>query len=214
MSGFFSGSCTTAQAILEMNASDGISRKIICVQLPEPMDQESEAYNSGYKTIADIGRQRFYQSIRYIKNTPDLFKYCQDDVGVKVFKLAPSNFKQWRGDDIESTEELEIQIELFKKSEKDNAETQNILYELLLKLGHSLATPIDKITVEGVPIYAINDHDTLFVLNTFNFDMIKPLLDLQPHEIIALDSVFHDSDELKSNIELSCRDMNIQFVCI
>ena len=135
--------------------------------------------------------------------------------------LAPSNFKQWRGDEIETAEQLAKQLELFVQSEKEGADVGDILYELLLKAGFPLTTPLERLSIptlehgnENVPVWRVNNGELLFVLEAFNLAMIAPLLGLSPKEILCLDSVFQGSDELKTNLDLQCRDARIRFTCV
>ncbi|MDE3183952.1 MAG: site-specific DNA-methyltransferase, partial [Bacteroidota bacterium] len=112
---FFAGSATTAEATLELNKEDGGNRKFILVQLPELTGENSEAYKAGYKTIADISKERIHRVIKKIEiekaEKPDLFDNGKQDLGFKVFKLSPSNFKIWRGNDI-TEENLAQQLEV------------------------------------------------------------------------------------------------------
>jgi adenine-specific DNA-methyltransferase len=103
---------------------------------------------------------------------------------------------------------------MFIKAEKDGTASKNILYELLLKFGQPLTTPIENFNIKGAPVFAINGRKMLFVLDSFTVEMIDALLALKPREIVALDSLFHDSDELKSNLDLQCRDAEVPFMCI
>ncbi|MDO8886162.1 site-specific DNA-methyltransferase [Candidatus Oleimmundimicrobium sp.] len=131
---FFSGSGTTAQAVLALNKEDG-NRKFILVQLPEQCDENSEAYKAGYKTIAEIGKERIRRVIKRIEDEQEGkldFGDEKPDLGFKVFKLQESNFKIWRTK-IESEEQLIKQLTLHTDPVDENAETENILYELLLK---------------------------------------------------------------------------------
>ena len=211
---FFSGSAPLAQATIELNSSEGGDRQFICVQLPEKSEEDTEAYKADYKTIADIGRERIRRVIEKLKANSDATATAPSNLGFKSFQLTPSNFKQWRGDVIDGPESLAAQIDIFVKSEKDGAETENILYELLLKLGQPLTIPIEHLEIGGAPVHAINERAMLFVLECFTLDMIEPLIALKPREIVALDSIFHDSDELKSNLDLQCRDADVRFICI
>jgi adenine-specific DNA-methyltransferase len=135
-------------------------------------------------------------------------------MGLKSFLLAPSNFKQWRGDGIDTPEQLGEQILLFAKSEKQGAQVEDMFYELLLKFGQELTTPIETLEVAGGKIFAIHDRKMLFILESFTEAMIIPLLEMKPREIIVIDGVFNDSDMLKSNLELQCRDAGIRFTCL
>ncbi|MFH1287197.1 MAG: site-specific DNA-methyltransferase, partial [bacterium] len=144
---FFAGSCTTAHAVLKLNKEDGGSRKFICVQLPEKCDEDSEAFKAGYKTIADIGKERIRRVIKKIKNEKASklnfdSNTEKQDLGFKVFKLQESNFKIWRPK-IENEEQLVEQLTLHTDPVDKNAETDNVMYELLLKSGLSLTAKIE-----------------------------------------------------------------------
>jgi adenine-specific DNA-methyltransferase len=211
---FFAGAGSTVEAVLSLNQRDGGKRQILAVQLPETIEKNTAADKAGFETIADIGRERIRRVIAKIKAECALTDPSVATLGFKSFLLAPSNFKQWRGDGIKDAGTLANQIQMFVKAEKEGAGTDNIMHELLLKFGQPLTTPIEKLDIVGVEVLAINERKMLFVLEGFTVDMIEPLLALKPREIVALDSVFHDSDELKSNLDLQCRDAEVRFTCV
>jgi adenine-specific DNA-methyltransferase len=184
------------------------------VQLPEPCDPKSAAFKAGFSTIAALSRDRIRRVIEQLKAEADLVAPVSDDLGLKSFLLTPSNFKQWRGDGIETPEQLAEQMQMFAKTEKEGAEVEHMFYELLLKFGQELTTPIETLDVAGGKVFAIHERKMLFVLESFIDAMIQPLVDLKPREIIAIDGVFLDSDPLKSNLDLQCRDAGIKFTCI
>ena len=162
---FFSGSATTAHAILNQNKKEGENRKFILVQLPEPCAEDSEAFKSGYKTIADIGKERIRVVIKNIeseianktqekrKNEKNLFSDDDTstentkplDLGFKVLKLDKSNFKQWQKLDATTSPE-KIEGELLKYVDHINpgATQEDLLYEILLKAGFQ---PTEKIEI-------------------------------------------------------------------
>lgn len=211
---FFAGSCPTAHALLEWDAGTISNRRFVCVQLPEPTEEGSEARAAGFNTIADISRSRIRKAIVAVGETADLATVPTSGLGFKSFLLTPSNFKQWRGDGIDTPEQLAEQIQMFAKSEKDGAEVEHILYELLLKFGQELTTPVEILDMADVKIFALNQRKMLFVLDTFTEAMILPMVEIKPREIIVIDGVFHDSDPLKSNLDLQCRDAGIKFTCL
>ncbi|MCK5724119.1 MAG: site-specific DNA-methyltransferase, partial [Gammaproteobacteria bacterium] len=138
---FFPGSCTTAHAVFDINRQDNGTRKFICVQLPEKCDEKSEAFKAGYKTIADIGKERIRRVIKKIKDSDNgklPFARTKQDLGFKVFKLQASNFKIWRGDNIKNGRQLEKHMQLHLDSVKKDAIEENMLFELLLKSGRNL----------------------------------------------------------------------------
>jgi adenine-specific DNA-methyltransferase len=211
---FFAGSGTTAQAILEANKQDKGRRQFLCIQLPESCEENSVAAQSKYRTISDIGRERIRRVIEKITAEADFANPVPQDLGVKCFQLTPSNFKQWRGDGIETANVLAEQIEMFVDSVKSGAKTDDLLFELLLKFCQPLTTPIEWLDIKGQRIAAIHNRSLLFILEGFSFEMIEQLLALKPKEIIALDRVFAKSDELQSNLDLACRDVEVKFTCI
>ncbi|MGH8426785.1 MAG: site-specific DNA-methyltransferase [Gammaproteobacteria bacterium] len=207
---FFAGSGTTLDAVMQQNAEDGGKRSCILVQLPERL----EGTSGGLDTIAEIARQRIAKAIKQLESKADLVSGATDGIGYKSFLLSLSNFKQWRGEGIATGEELAEQLQMFVKSEKEGADTESVLYELLLKFGQELITPVEQFEIAGKRVFAIHERGMLFVLEDFTEDMIDPLLALKPREVIALDSVFHDSDELKTNFDLQCHDADVKFICI
>ena len=145
---FFSGSCTTAHAVMKLNAEDGGNRKFIMVQLPEPTGEKSEAFKAGYKTIAEIGKERIRRAAAKIKKeNPDY----NGDLGFKVFKLDSSNIRAWNPDrnNLEQTLIDHIEHLVEGRSEED------VLYELLLKRGVDLTVPIEEKTITGKTVYSI-----------------------------------------------------------
>ncbi len=200
---FFSGSGTLAEAVLRLNREEGASCRFLCIQLPEPISDASKEW----KTVSEICRER----IRRVAASIDLADRPQN---YKSFNLSPSNFKQWRGDEIDTSEALAAQIKLFANSEKDGATVEAMLYELLLKFGQELTTAVETLDVGGVRVFAIRERQMLFVLDGFCEAMIQPLVELKPREIIVIDGVFKDSDPLKTNLDLQCRQANIQFTCL
>jgi len=145
---FFSGSCTTAHAVINLNKEDGGNRKFIMVQLPEPCDEKSEAFKAGYKTIAEIGKERIRRASAKIKEENPEY---EGDLGFKVFKLDSSNIRAWNPD--RNNLEQTIQDHLEHLVEGRNEE--DVLYELLLKRGVDLTVPIAERTIAGKTVYSI-----------------------------------------------------------
>jgi adenine-specific DNA-methyltransferase len=211
---FFAGSCTSFEAVESLNVRDHKKRRVICIQLPEPCDPDSEGFKAGYKLISDIGRERMRRVVSRIVSSADLANPAPVDLGFKSFLLAPSNFKQWRGDGIEDAEALAAQLQMFVAGEKPGATPEDMLFELLLKFGQPLTVPIERLAIGGATVYAINGRTMVFILEKFTLEMVEPLLGLKPREVVAIDGVFHDSDELKTNLDLQCRDAQVRFTCV
>ena len=198
---FFSGSCPTAHAVLDLNKEDNGNRKFIMVQLPEPCDEKSEAFKAGYKTIADIGKERIHRVIKKInkekEGTLD-FGEPKQDLGFKVFKLDKSNFKIWDGNvqDTPIQEQLKFAIDHIDPNSKE----EDILYEILLKSGFELTTPIEKLTLDGKTVYSVAEGALLICLEkNLTKELIRAIAKLEPQRVVCLDSGFEGNDQLKTN---------------
>lgn len=212
---FFSGSGTSAHAVLDLNEEDGGNRKFICVQLPEKTDGTSEAYKAGYKTISAIAEARIKKVIEKLESEREgkLALEDQQVLGFRKFTLQDSNFKLWRGD-IEDTEKLKQQMLDFVTPEREGALTENILWELLVKNGKLLTEQLLKYEVEDGVLWSIQDGSIAFALDAWNDSVRDKLLELQPQKVIALDSIFDDNDAKKSNAQLQCEDAGISFTTV
>jgi len=215
----FAGSCTTAQAVMELNKEDGGNRKFICVQIPELNDEESDAFKAGYKSIADIGKERIRRVSAKIKSEIEVEKskkvgeisfdelstntsQLSNDFGFKVFKLDKSNFKIW--DATLEKEPEAIQQRLFEHIDHISPEAaqESILYELLLKSGFELTTPIEKLTLAEKTVFSIAGGQLLICLEKeLSHDSIKAMAEMQPTRVICLDEAFTgtNADALKTN---------------
>ncbi|MFH1824549.1 MAG: site-specific DNA-methyltransferase [Candidatus Firestonebacteria bacterium] len=217
---FFSGSGTTAHAVLNLNKEDGVSREFICVQLPEKTKEDSEAYKAGYKTIAEICKERIRRVIKNIKDekkkNPDLFADQKKDLdlGFKVFKLKQSNFKIWRTDIAENEKELGKQLDAFEIPVKKEAKIENMLWEILLKSGYDLNTRIQEKKIAGCLIYSVADGDMIVCLSKINEDLVKKIAKQKPKKCICLDILFAKNDQLKTNTVLQMKDAGVEFKTI
>jgi len=208
---YFAGSCTTAHSVLDLNNSNFDNLKFIMIQLPEKCDEISPAYKAGYKTIADIGKERIRRAIKKIK-TEEKSKLDVDgtagtqDLGFKVFKLQKSNFKIWRSD-VNNEEELVTQLDKFTDPVDEKSKIENILYELLLKSGVHLAAKIE----EKANYYLANDGEIALMLEKVDENIIKKVISEKPQKVITLDRLFKDNDQLKTNTALQMKDAEIDF---
>ena len=222
---FFAGSGTTSHAVMQMNKEDGGHRKFICVQLPEPCDEKSEAYKAGYKTIADIAKERIRRAGAKIREEVEKDQTAENeklhfegehnncrmpDLGFKVFKLTDSNFKQWREIKGSDRDAWEHQLFDFIDPVSDNAVTDNMVYELLLKNGKDLNSTI--VLKNGY--YTVNGNEMIFLLESASQEIINDVLSEKPNKVIALDRLFEGNDQLKTNTALQMRDAGIEFKTI
>jgi adenine-specific DNA-methyltransferase len=238
---FFSGSGTTAQALLELNKEDGGNRRFIMVQLPEKCDENSEAFKAGYKTIADISKERIRRVIKKLEiEAEDLKKKkagelpltesasdqpvagrLMPDAGFKVFKLTPSSFKIWRGNEI-TEENLVTQLDAFTDPVREGSEKENMLYELILKSGYLLTDKVELREAQGAGrrvqgeggYYLVNDGELIIVLDEINQKLVDSIIAAKPKKVIMLDNLFTGNDQLKTNTVLQMKDSEIDFKTI
>jgi adenine-specific DNA-methyltransferase len=211
---FFAGSCTTAHSVLALNKEDDGNRKFICVQLPEKCDENSEAFKAGYKTIAEIGKERIRRVIKKIQEEQngklDLDgNATKQDLGFKVFKLQESNFKIWRSN-IETEEELVAQMQRHLEPLDEHAKTEDVLYELLIKSGVQLTAKIK----EKNGYILVNDNEIALMLEKVDNKIIQQIIVAKPQKVFALDRLFKNNDKLKTNTALQMKDAGIEFKAI
>ena len=157
---FFSGSATTAHAVMQLNAEDGGNRKFICVQLPEKTDEQSEAYKAGYKTICEIGKERIRRAGEKIKEENKDKEGIENlDIGFKVFKLDNSNLVKWDNTPTTDEEEVKKRIQQSIFYLVEGRSDLDLMYEIMLKNGLSLTLPIEEREFDGVKAYIINHPD-------------------------------------------------------
>lgn len=148
---FFSGSATTAHAVMQLNAEDGSKRKFIMVQLPETCAESSEAYKAGYKNICEIGKERIRRAGKKIKEENPLM--TQDlDIGFRVLKCDSSNME-----DVYYTpqEYMDKQQDLFQDNIKTDRSDEDLLFQVMLELDTPLSSKIEKITIAGKTVYNV-----------------------------------------------------------
>ncbi len=203
---FFSGSGTTAQAVMEQNTKDGGNRKWICVQLPELCDENSEAYKAGYKTIADIAKERIKRASKKIKG--------DFDSGFKFFKLDNSNFKIWRGK-FENAKKLLDNMKDFVDNVKSGSTQDNLLYEIIIKSGLDLNVKIEEKGSGDDKYYSVDDGKLIIYLgNKISKESAEEFQKAKPEKIVCLDRCFNNNDQLKTNIMLRMEQEKIDFKVI
>ena len=191
---FFSGSATTAHAVMQLNAEDGGDRKYIMVQLPEATTEDSEAYKAGYKNICEIGKERIRRAGKKIKEESPLT--TQDlDTGFRVFRVDSSNYeeverapKEWNQD----------QLELFLNNIKSDRTDLDLLFGCMLDWGVQLSLPMTTEEVEGKKIYIVNEGDLVACFaDKVTDNVVRAMAEKQPLRVIFRDSCFErDADKI------------------
>ena len=153
---FFSGSATTAHAVMQLNAEDGGKRKFIMVQIPEACDEKSEAFKAGYKTIADIGKERIRRAGQKIK-TDNALTATDLDIGFRVLKIDSSNMNEvYYSPDALSKDDLHRFVDNIKPDRSD----EDLLFQVLLDWGVDLTLPIERQTIDGKTVFVVA-HDAI-----------------------------------------------------
>lgn len=149
---FFSGSATSAHAVMKLNAEDGGNRKFIMVQLPELTDEKSEAYKAGYKNICEIGKERIRRAGKKIKEEAGLA--AQDlDTGFRVFKLDSSNMEE-----VYYTPQEFSQQSLFNENVKPDRSNEDLLFQVMLELGIELSAKIEAKQMAGKTVHFVDEN--------------------------------------------------------
>ncbi len=198
---FFSGSGTTFHSAFVLNSEDGGNRKVIGVQLPEKCNEKSESFKAGYKTIAEISKERIRRAGAKIKEeNPEATDL---DTGFRVFKIDSSNMNE-----VHYTPDAVSKDDLFKQVEhiKSDRTAEDLLFQVMLDWGVDLSLPIRKETIEGKEVYFVNDDDQapcdLVACFEKGIDepLIKALAAKEPLRVVFRDDGFA-SDSLKINVE-------------
>lgn len=216
---FFSGTGTTAEALLRLNLENQGHRKFIMVQLPEMIDEKNEAYKAGYKTICDIGEERIRRAGALIEKEAEEKKQNVPDTGFKVFRLDSSNIKRWNPDKKDLAQSLWDYVDNFVEGRTE----EDVVYEIMLKTGIDLSCPVDKLERNGHTIYSIGMGALFICLDDHvNEDVAKVLTalhkELSPEtwKVVFRDNAF-DRDADKANVRemLKCEGLDpVDFLTI
>lgn len=189
---FFSGSATTAHAVMQLNAEDGGHRKFIMVQLPEPCDEASEAYKAGYKNICEIGKERIRRAGDMIKSESPMT--TQDlDIGFRVLKLDDTNMKDvyYAPDDYDQG-----MIAALESNIKDDRTDLDLLFGCLIDWGLPLSLPYKSEQIDGCTVHTYNDGDLIACFDAnIPESVVKEIAQRKPLRAVFRDSGFASSPE-------------------
>lgn len=201
---FFSGSATTAHAVLQLNADDGGNRQFIMVQLPEVCDEESEAFRAGYKTIAEIGKERIRRAGNKILES-ECHEDWNRDIGFRVLKVDTSNMADvyYAPDGLQ-----QANLSFYENNIKHDRTHEDLLFQVMLDWGVDLTLPIRKETVRGKTVFLVDENAILACFDdAINEDLLKELTKFQPLRAVFRDSGYI-SDSVKINAEQIFRQMS------
>lgn len=214
---FFSGSATTAHAVMQVNAEDGGNRHFILVQLPELCDEKSEAHKAGYKNICEIGKERIRRAGKKILEEHTQVTMEEDkqplDVGFRVFKLDTSNLKTWDATPIED-EQLDLlyqRMNTMIHRVKPERTDLDMIYEIMLKLGVPLTYSVTSFSVNNKTVYGVGDDYLLLVCLAEDVrpEDVEQMTEYAPAKIIISRDSFAD-DTAMANAYYILRDHGIE----
>ena len=211
---FFSGSSTTANSVMKLNAEDGGMRKYIMVQLPEVCDEKSVAYRAGYNNICEIGKERIRRAGEQIKAewekehpSDTLFsdeERFTTDIGFKVFKLDSTNIRPWDSNCEMSSDDLFSLTDVFKQDRSK----EDILYEIMLKYG-IFDMPAEEIEINGKTMYRVGKRYMIVCLeDEITSEDVKAIAELSPKSVVFKESGFkNDNDKINAEYNLEKADV-------
>ncbi len=217
---FFSGSATTAHAVMQLNKEDNGNRQFIMVQIPFNFDDKAEAFKEGYKTICDMAKDRIKfageKLLESIKNeelqvaqqsllTPSTTSQSSNslDIGFKVLKLDTSNLAQWDSTPTEEQGALFARLHEIENSVKSDRTDLDVVYEVMLKLGVPLVFPVQEIQINDKKAYSIGENCLVLVCIDYGKDGITPedvekMCEYLPAKIVSTQQAFKDDVSLSN----------------
>jgi len=208
---FFSGSATTAHAVMELNAEDGGDRKFILTQLQETLAEGDVAFQDGYKDIAELGRERIKRAGAKIK--AEFAEKLEEretplDTGFRTYRLSSSTFNTW-----DATSDDDMQAKLLKSSSliKNGSREEDVLTELILKSGYGLSLPVEQREIGGIVAHSIADGELLMVLSgSISPEAARAIAESSPKRFIARESAFGSDADLTNTAQIM-KDKGIDF---
>ncbi len=206
---FFAGSATTAHAVMQINAEDGGNRRFIMVQLPELCEEKSEAFKAGYKTIAEIGKERIRRAGKKIveelkaknlqrKLNEEPFDASKLDIGFRVYKTDDTNMKDVFYHPNELKQDLLSHLE---NNIKEDRTPEDLLTQIILDLGLELSLPIETKKILGNTVYIVQTNALVACFdNDIDFKIVDTISDLKPLKVVFKDASFKD-DKDRVNVE-------------
>ena len=194
---FFSGSGTTAHAVMQLNAEDGGHRKFIMVQLPEETDEKSEAYKAGYKNICEIGKERIRRAGKKIKEDSPLTTQNLD-IGFRVLKCDTSNMKEVYYNPAEYEQSLFSRLE---DNIKEDRTPEDLLFQVMLDLGVLLSSKIEETTIAGKKVFNVEDNYLIACFDdNVTEEVITEIAKQKPYYFVMRDSSMAN-DSVATNFE-------------
>lgn len=207
---FFAGSGTTAHAVMQLNAEDNGNRKFICVQLPEKTDEKSEAFKTGYSTIAEISKERIRRAGSQILQNLDEDKPL--DVGFRVLKIDSSNMKDiyYQPEQYDKT-----MLDQMVSHIKEDRTAEDLLFQVMLDWGIELSLPIKRKTIDGSEVYFVAGNTLVACFDKFTMNVVDEIAKVKPLRVVSTElAIMHDQDKtnIKERFKQLSPDTEVKFL--
>ncbi|HIE0187972.1 TPA: site-specific DNA-methyltransferase [Acinetobacter baumannii] len=210
---FFAGSSTTAHAVMQLNAEDQGHRKFIMVQLPEPTDEKSEAYKTGYKTIAEISKERIRRAgKKIVEENSDKEGIEHLDIGFRSLKIDSTNMKDvyYTPDALKQADMLDLADHI-----KSDRTSEDLLFQVMLDWGLELSLPIQRKTIAGKEVFYVAGNSLVACFDDLTFDVIDEVAKYHPLRFVSAEKAIHldhDKTNIKERFKQLSPDTEVKFL--
>ncbi|MGE8545797.1 MAG: site-specific DNA-methyltransferase, partial [Acinetobacter johnsonii] len=210
---FFAGSSTTADALMQFNAEDGGNRKFIMVQLPEDTDEKSEAYNLGYKNIAEISKDRIRRAGKKILTDNAGKEGIENlDIGFRVLKIDSTNMKDvyYTPDALKQADMLDLADHI-----KSDRTSEDLLFQVMLDWGLELSLPIERKTIAGKEVFYVAGNSLVACFDDLAFDVVDEVAKDHPLRFVSAEKAIHldhDKTNIKERFKQLSPDTEVKFL--
>lgn len=210
---FFSGSATTAHAVMQLNAEDSGNRKFIMVQLPEITDEKSEAHKAGYKNIAEISKERIRRAgKKIVEDNADKEGIENLDIGFRVLKIDSTNMKDvyYTPDTLKQADMLDLASNI-----KEDRTSEDLLFQVMLDWGLELSVPIERKTVAGKEVFYVAGNSLVACFDDLTFDVVDEVAKDHPLRFVSAEKAIHldhDKTNIKERFKQLSPDTEVKFL--
>lgn len=210
---FFAGSSTTAHAVIQLNAEDASNRKFIMVQLPENTDEKSEAYKAGYKSIAEISKERIRRAGKKIIEDNASKEGIENlDIGFRVLKIDSTNMKDvyYTPDALKQADMLDLASNI-----KEDRTSEDLLFQVMLDWGLELSLPIECKTIAGKEVFYVAGNSLVACFDDLTFDVVDEVAKDHPLRFVSAEKAIHldhDKTNIKERFKQLSPDTEVKFL--
>ena len=210
---FFAGSSTTADAVMQLNAEDGGNRKFIMVQLPEQTDEKKEAFKAGYKTIAEISKERIRRAGKKILEDNATKEGIENlDIGFRVLKIDSTNMKDvyYTPDALKQADMLDLATNI-----KEDRTSEDLLFQVMLDWGLELSLSIERKTVAGKEVFFVAGNSLVACFDELTFDVVDEVAKEHPLRFVSAEKSIHldhDKTNIKERFKQLSPDTEVKFL--